>query len=267
MPIGAFASRTRLSLKALRLYDGIGLLNPVHVNPSSGYRYYAESQVRDAQTIALLRRLGMPLNSISAIIEMEADEAMRALDRYWAEVEEAFRQRRGLLSYVRGYLQGEENDMSYEVDVRVVPGRQVLSVTKELYVSELPEYIQSSIEALIGSVTDQGASVVGAPEAIYHGQVDDDNNGPVEVTIPFEGEIVVDSGFSIKDESGRREAFTTLTLGQLEFPDILQAYDAVHGWITRSGKTPSASPREVYFSLQESPAIDEPFCDVAWPFT
>ena len=37
MTIGAFAGHTRLSAKALRLYDRLGLLSPARVDPDSGY--------------------------------------------------------------------------------------------------------------------------------------------------------------------------------------------------------------------------------------
>jgi DNA-binding transcriptional MerR regulator len=42
MSIGAFAERTRLSAKALRLYDRLGLLSPVLINPANGCRFHSE---------------------------------------------------------------------------------------------------------------------------------------------------------------------------------------------------------------------------------
>jgi protein phosphatase len=36
LTIGAFAQASRLSLKALRLYDDLGLLAPARVDPDSG---------------------------------------------------------------------------------------------------------------------------------------------------------------------------------------------------------------------------------------
>ena len=43
MPIGPFAAASRLSPRALRLYDENGLLAPARVDPDSGYRYYRGS--------------------------------------------------------------------------------------------------------------------------------------------------------------------------------------------------------------------------------
>ena len=45
LSIRAFASVTRLSLKALQLYDQLNLTTTL-VRPQSGYRYYGEDQVK-----------------------------------------------------------------------------------------------------------------------------------------------------------------------------------------------------------------------------
>ncbi len=81
MTIGAFAERTRLSPKALRLYDRLGLLLPACTDPVSGYRFYHEDQVAGARLIALLRRLDMPLPVIAQIAVMPPAEAAHAVGR------------------------------------------------------------------------------------------------------------------------------------------------------------------------------------------
>jgi DNA-binding transcriptional MerR regulator len=63
--IGVFARRSRLSMKALRLYDRLGLLTPDHVDQVSGYRWYRESKLAAARLVAQLRRLDMPLAQMS----------------------------------------------------------------------------------------------------------------------------------------------------------------------------------------------------------
>ena len=68
IPIGRFAEASRLSLKALRIYDRLGLLRPVHVDRRNRYRYYHPDQVRKAKIIGLLRRLDTPLETIRDIL-------------------------------------------------------------------------------------------------------------------------------------------------------------------------------------------------------
>ena len=61
MSIGEFARRSRLSAKALRLYDELGLLPPARVDEDSGYRFYEHGQLGQARLIVALRQLQVPL--------------------------------------------------------------------------------------------------------------------------------------------------------------------------------------------------------------
>jgi protein phosphatase len=71
MGIGEFAGRSRLSAKALRLYDELGLLPPARVDEASGYRFYEPGQLKQARLIAALRQLQVPLAEIKAILPLE----------------------------------------------------------------------------------------------------------------------------------------------------------------------------------------------------
>ncbi len=69
MNIGEFARRTGLSISAIRFYGDRGLLEPIDIDPSSGYRSYAVDQVEPARMIADLRRMNMPLVDIERVLE------------------------------------------------------------------------------------------------------------------------------------------------------------------------------------------------------
>ena len=58
LTIGDFSRMTHLSVKALRHYHDVGLLEPAEVDRSSGYRLYDASQVPVAQVIRRFRDLG-----------------------------------------------------------------------------------------------------------------------------------------------------------------------------------------------------------------
>ena len=74
LSIGSFAARCRLSVKALRHYDELGLLRPDHVDPGTGYRYYDRRQAPVAIAIALLRTLDVPLPAIRDLLLEGGDE-------------------------------------------------------------------------------------------------------------------------------------------------------------------------------------------------
>jgi PPM family protein phosphatase len=79
LTIGAFAKASRLSPKALRLYDELDLLRPARVDPDTGYRYYAPEQLEQARLVAWLRRLGMPLARIRQVRAMEPAAAAQEI--------------------------------------------------------------------------------------------------------------------------------------------------------------------------------------------
>lgn len=112
LTIGAFAQASRLSPKALRLYDELGLVRPAVVDPVSGYRYYQPEQLERARLVAWLRRLGLPLARIKVICALDDSEAAREVAGYWRQVEAETRARGKLAAFLVDYLSGKEVDMS-----------------------------------------------------------------------------------------------------------------------------------------------------------
>ncbi|TGZ18258.1 hypothetical protein DV517_32310 [Streptomyces sp. S816] len=106
LTIGAFARVSRLSPKALRLYDELALLRPARVDPDTGYRYYAAGQLGRARLVAWLRRLGMPLAEIRAVCALAPGEAAREIGAYWARVEAETAARRDLAAFLVDQLTG-----------------------------------------------------------------------------------------------------------------------------------------------------------------
>ncbi|SEL04106.1 MerR family transcriptional regulator [Streptacidiphilus jiangxiensis] len=104
LTIGAFARRAELSPKALRLYDELGLLRPVHVDPVSGYRFYAPEQLEQAQLVARLRLLGMPLARITTVCTLPPTAAAAEVAAYWAQVEHDTESRRRLARFLADHF-------------------------------------------------------------------------------------------------------------------------------------------------------------------
>ena len=69
LTVGDFSRITHLSVKTLRHYHEVGLLEPATVNPSTGYRYYSGEQIPTAQVIRRLRDLEMPVGEVKAVLD------------------------------------------------------------------------------------------------------------------------------------------------------------------------------------------------------
>lgn len=67
MLISDFARLGQVSVRMLRHYDAIGLLEPDRVDPSSGYRSYSPEQLHDLNRIVALKDLGFTLEQVRAL--------------------------------------------------------------------------------------------------------------------------------------------------------------------------------------------------------
>lgn len=118
--IGELARASGLSVSALRFYDGAGVLVPAVVDPATGYRWYAPEQLDPARLLASLRRVGMPLAEIRAVLGQRDDPAAvrRLLGAHLRRLEDGLADARRELSRVHDLLDREENPMSTRFTVR-----------------------------------------------------------------------------------------------------------------------------------------------------
>jgi DNA-binding transcriptional MerR regulator len=239
--IGEFAEAARVSPKALRLYAANGLLMPAHVDRDSGYRYYRPEQLPTARIIGLLRTAGMPLREIARFL---AEPLPEALDTYERRLEGELEKRREILHYVQRIL--EEAPM-FDVSVKTVPPQRYASKKQNVRVPELSPFITNTIGELWSDTVD------GAPFCVFHGPVNERDDGPVEVGVPRSDG---DSEFP-----GGEVAYTAVIGDQGDFPQILGAYDAIARWAKENGRDFAGPPREVYLSRPDEPIRWE----VAWP--
>ncbi|WP_443069716.1 MerR family transcriptional regulator [Streptomyces sp. SAT1] len=278
LTIGAFAARARLSAKALRLYDRLGLLVPAQVDEASGYRYYRASQTERARLVALLRRLDMPLARVAEVLaaaELDGPGAAGLLTAYWADVERRVAGQRTLADYLRGRLSGRSEDMygKFAVETVEVPAQVVITETRHTLVGELPAWIGASLGPLEEAARECGG-VAGPPFVVYHAEVSMESDGPAECCVPVADERAARAwaeargrswDTAVRVEPVRRLAYTRITKAQVAHPQIQTAFDAVGRWITGQGLAPAGPCREVYFADWEAAGPEDPVCDVAFP--
>ncbi|MER6089377.1 MerR family transcriptional regulator [Streptomyces bluensis] len=279
LTIGAFAARTRLSAKALRLYDRLGLLTPAYVDDVSGYRYYRADQSERARLVALLRRLDMPLARIAEIVELEEEqEGERAADEvaaYWAAVEERLARQRALVDYLRARLSGRSSEVygKFEIETVDVPEQWVLTQRRHVLADELPLWIGASLGRLEEAARECGG-VAGAPFVAYHSEVSLESDGPAEACVPVADGAAARAwaagqgrAWEIRAcrEPARRLVYTRISKAQVANPQIHAVFEAVEAWIAREGLEVAGPCREVYFADWDAAGPEDLVCDVAFP--
>lgn len=271
LSIGEMARRTRLTPKALRLYEREGLLKPAQVDPANGYRRYRESQVEQARLIGMLRGVEMGLAEIGRLLaDLEADAAQAAarLSRYLAQLETQHRNRQLLGGHIHSLLKSGGQPM-FEIQTRHVPAQRVMSMQRRVRVD--PAAPTSNTDAFVTEAKAAfrshlgGAAPAGPFTLIFHGQVDVDHDGPLEAILACPADLEPTDVIGIRTEPAHDEAYTTITKAQWEFPAILAAYDAVAASPVAVARPSVLSCREVYLVEPDAISEGDPICDVAFP--
>lgn len=121
--IGEFSKLARISIKALRYYDKIGLLKPAMIDSATQYRYYTVEQLETIRLISMYKDAGLSNEMISKLVYKKDDEA--ALLQYQKQVlNERMDDIKKALSVLKVLL-GEQSNQVYEASIKHVEKRLV----------------------------------------------------------------------------------------------------------------------------------------------
>jgi DNA-binding transcriptional MerR regulator len=265
LSIGTFANMTRLSIKALRLYDQLDLLQPRHVDPQTGYRFYNIDQLSNARMIRNMREMDMPLATIRQVLAALTSSPAQAETLVKEYAEMRTRQVEQIRSQVQQFIQliqQEQNPMSLEVNVKQVAPQRVLSVTYHIKVGKLDDTIRKSLDTMNAILKEQNIETADAPFGIYHGAINEQEDGPIEICLPVDGDVTGKGDITVKQLQGGDAACVMMLGAQTDFPAILGAYDAAADWINKNGYAMSESPREIWYTAPGGDAKME----IVWLF-
>lgn len=235
MSIGEFARDSRLSAKALRLYDELGLLPPARVDEGSGYRFYEPGQLVQARLIAALRQLQVPLAGIKAILALEPAQAAERVRVIWAATEAGHTARRALAAYLIDELSGKRS-VVYEVSTREIPERSLLCVKRNVAgVDQAWAFGKEFIALLRHYQLPQIEGRAGAFFCIFWGEVSEDSDGPMEWCRPVppdEAEALAARcpELTLRAEAAHQEAFVKIGDGQIDGADLQVVSRSLEAW-------------------------------------
>lgn len=262
MTIGAFAEVTLLSQKALRLYDERGLLRPARVDPSNGYRLYSQEQAATGRLISLLRAAGMPLEAVAGVVECSSpSEALARIDAYAEALHAATTSSITVLDRARRYLTEEPMQ-----DISIARATDDIVLSELVYprVHEIDETIRTALDRLGALVAGRGLTVTGDPFGVFHGRIDEDSTGPLEVCLPVDALTGPAGDIRSYRTVSPSTARVTVYGADTDFPAILAAYDTACEWVERSGHRTVGPPREIWHVLPW--ADGETSMTVCWPY-
>ncbi|MEM7581219.1 MAG: MerR family transcriptional regulator [Cyanobacteria bacterium P01_A01_bin.80] len=280
LKIGDFSKLSQVTVKALRLYDQLGLLKPADIDVFTGYRYYSVQQLPRINRILAFKDLGFSLEQIAKLLDDNLPPAeIRGMFRLkQAELNKLLEEEQARLLRVETRLkqiEREDTMTNYEVVIKKIEPVKVAGIRdimpnygemSQLY-EELfgyfqqhgikvndycagilhdPEYKESDVDveavvSVLGAVLIlENLQQKGIEVSDYFKESDID----LEAVAKFDGAVPITERIKVYELPGYKQAACVIHQGT--YNTINQAYTALLSWIENNGYKIIDSNREVY---------------------
>ncbi|MFA6671527.1 MAG: MerR family transcriptional regulator [Methanoculleus sp.] len=271
IPIGTFSRITRLSQKALRLYDERGLLVPAARDICTGYRYYTVAQAERGIHIRHLLWLGFCLPEVETILAArERGDAGTVRDLFARRLTATEREAGRLhaiaeILRMQDPLNGGFRMSVTEPAIKEIPALRVLT-RRELgvYQETIPRLIGELCGCLFPADGRQPAAKVTGPIMfICHDEEYRETDADIEMAIPIVGPINLDgSRIEVQNPPGGRFV-SVLYTGP--YSGVGKAYERLFAYMGEHGLAPAGPSRELYLNDPAEVPEEELLTEVLFP--
>jgi DNA-binding transcriptional MerR regulator len=263
LTIGDFSRITHLSVKTLRHYQKVGLLEPVNVDPRTGYRHYTTDQIPNAQVIRRFRKLDMPVNTVKAVLAAPDTDARNELivahlDRMESELKDV----QTAVASLRSLLEAPSATV-FAAEHRKVPEITAAGIREIIPLDDLLPWFHGALGELYACVAAQGLPMTGPAGGLYSSDLFRYENGEATLFVPTNGEL---------HPVGRIALLTipavelAVTVHEGAHTDIDVAYGELGTYVTQHELTVEGPVREYY--LIDGHSTDDQSkwrTEVGWP--
>lgn len=153
--IGDFSRASHLSVKTLRHYHEVGLLEPSEVDPGNGYRYYSEDQIAQAQVIRRLRALQMPVADVRSVLAApDSGERNRLIMRHLDRLEADLASTTAAVAELRALIARPQQ--SGAVEHRTMPALAAIAIQATVDREDMLDWWQGALGELHAIASAQG---------------------------------------------------------------------------------------------------------------
>jgi DNA-binding transcriptional MerR regulator len=265
LAIGDFARATHLSVKTLRHYHQIGLLEPAEVDPATGYRRYTTDQIPTAQVIRRFRDLDMPLDAIHAVLDApDLDTRNQLISAHLTRLEAELARTRTAVASLRDLLHPPAGgSCTAGIGHRAAPDTPAVVVREVLDAKDALPWYQGALGELYATLTAQGLSASGPAGGVYSNDLFAYERGPATVFVPCEG-AARPTGRVRPDVVPAVDLATIVHSGP--HTDIDRAYGALATYVTQHAIAVEGPLREYYLVGPHDTADQSRWrTEIGWP--
>jgi DNA-binding transcriptional MerR regulator len=262
LAIGDFSRATHLSIKTLRHYHRIRLLEPADIDPGTGYRRYTTEQIPTAQVIRRFRDLDMPLAEIHAVLDApDLRTRNQLISAHLARLELGLARTQSAVASLRDLL--ADPSAAAPIEHRRVEATMAAAITDVVDIKDLLPWYQGALGELYATLAAQGVATAGPAAGIYANELFADERGKATIFVPAAAEV------------RRLGRLTPLVVPAAELAVILhtgsyadadRAYGALAAYVTDHALQVDGPIREYYLvGRHDTPDESAWRTEIGWP--
>jgi DNA-binding transcriptional MerR regulator len=259
LPIGDFARATQLSIKTLRHYHHVGLLEPADVDPFTGRRRYATDQIPAAQVIRRFRELDMPIEDIRGVLAAPDIAARNELiAAHLGRLQDTLAQTQHAVASLRDLLD-PPGPARAVISHRSVPAARAAAITAVVDLDDIGPWFSGAIGELQATV--RGPD--GPPAGIYATDLFARERGQATVFIPCSGPV---RPVGRVEELVVPAAELAVIVHDGPHDDVDRSYGALAAHVTEHELAVDGPIREYYLAYRHDTADEAAWrTEIGWP--
>jgi DNA-binding transcriptional MerR regulator len=265
LSIGDFSRATHLTIKTLRHYHRLGLLEPADVDLETGYRRYATTQVPVAQVIRRFRDLGMPLGEIRGVLSApDLHTRNRRIEAHLSQLERELGRTQTAVMSLRELLAAPaRSDASAAVTLRGVPAVETAAITEIVEAEDSVAWLQGALGEIYATLAAHGDAAAGPSGGLYSDELFTEHRGRVTIFVPC----------SVPVQPIGRVSPTSIPAAELAViehcgppTEVDRAYGTLGTYVTRHAIAVEGPIREYYLIGQrDTPDTSRWRTEIGWP--
>jgi DNA-binding transcriptional MerR regulator len=262
LTIGDFSRATHLSVKMLRHYHDIGLLEPADVDRYTGYRRYGTAQIATAQVIRRFRDLDMPLEEIHAVLSaLDPQARSQLISAHLARLEASLARTQDAVAALRGLLEGPP--AAAPVRHRHAAAVSAATITEVVDRANVLAWYRGALEELCATLAVQQITAAGPSGGIYQTEIFTEERGEATVFLPCQAPPRPTGRVTALDVPAAELA---IVMHQGPHVGIDLAYGTLAAYVTRHALAVDGPIREYYLTGPiESPDQSAWRTEIGWP--
>jgi DNA-binding transcriptional MerR regulator len=263
LSIGDFSRATHLTVKTLRHYHQIGLLEPADVDPQTGYRRYSTDQLPTAQVIRRFRDLDMPLEEIQAVLAAsDLRTRNERITSHLSRLEDELGRTQRAVASLRDLL-APAPDVPARIELRRLGAVPAAAVSAVVGAEDSGTWFQGALGELYATLAAQHVQASGPAGGIFADELFTDHRGQATIFVPCATPVR-----PMGRVTGLEVPAAELAVIEHSGPpaDVDRAYGTLAAYVARHALAVEGPIREYYLVGQHETADTSQWrTEIGWP--